>query len=179
VKNQCQFFGHLPDWADLPYATYSQLISTDFLHTLTHFSLWLQISKWGFSLWKLTVQKTQLAGIIDKEGETTRSPGWYWTWWLCCAKCYRDRKHPDLTLFWVAIETCQSHLANLEDSKGRCKRAKCWTAISSDETHVTNIDPVLLILKLVVGFWVAGSTVETHIGKGACAPHKFWSCCCS
>jgi len=51
VKNQCQYLGHLANWADLPYATYLQLISADFLLTLMHFSLWLQISKWGFSWW--------------------------------------------------------------------------------------------------------------------------------
>ena len=30
VKNQCQYFGHLPYWAYLPYVTYSQLIPTDY-----------------------------------------------------------------------------------------------------------------------------------------------------
>jgi hypothetical protein len=39
VKNQCQFFGHLADWADLTYVTYLQLISANFSHTLTYSSL--------------------------------------------------------------------------------------------------------------------------------------------
>jgi len=59
VTNKCQFFGHLPYWADFPYATYSQLISTHFSLTLTHSSLWLQISKWGFSWCQPYVYKPQ------------------------------------------------------------------------------------------------------------------------
>ena len=51
VQNQLQYFGHLPYWADLPYGTYLQLLSTDFSHILTHSSLSMQISKWGFSWW--------------------------------------------------------------------------------------------------------------------------------
>ena len=39
VKNQCRIFGDFPDWADLPYAPYLQLISTDSLYTPTHSSL--------------------------------------------------------------------------------------------------------------------------------------------
>ena len=53
VKNKLQYFGHLPYWADLPYGTYLQLLSTDFSHIPTHFSLWVQISKWGFSWWSV------------------------------------------------------------------------------------------------------------------------------
>jgi len=36
VKNQLQYFGHLPYWADLPYVTYLQLISADFSHIPTY-----------------------------------------------------------------------------------------------------------------------------------------------
>ena len=47
MKNQLWYFGHLPYWADLPYGTYLQLVSTDFSHILTHSSLWMQISQWA------------------------------------------------------------------------------------------------------------------------------------
>jgi len=49
VTHADHYFGPIADWADLPYCTYFWLILADFLHILTNSSLWLQISKWGFS----------------------------------------------------------------------------------------------------------------------------------